>query len=109
DAEYIVGKAVRDGVIDARVDHAKGWMESWRRGEGGRGDVYETGEPREAFQKRIGFCLDLHNESVKAMRYPLNTHRKDLATAAEAREREKELAKEIESGEHDDDDVEPDF
>lgn len=109
DAEYIVGKAVRDGVIDARVDHAKGWMESWRRGEGGRGDVYETGEPRESFQKRIGFCLDLHNESVKAMRYPLNTHRKDLATAAEAREREKELAKEIESGEHDDDDVEPDF
>ncbi|KAG8872443.1 26S proteasome non-ATPase regulatory subunit [Tulasnella sp. 331] len=71
DAEYIVGKAVRDGVIDARVDHAKGWMESWRRGDAGSGgkiggvDVYETGEPREAFAKRIGFCLDLHNESVK--------------------------------------------
>lgn len=65
DAEYIVGKAVRDGVIDARVDHGKGWMESWRRGEGGRGDVYETSEPREAFNKRIGFCLELHNESVK--------------------------------------------
>lgn len=63
-----MGKAVRDGVIDARVDHAKGWMESWRakgEGHGGRGDVYETGEPREAFAKRIGFCLDLHNESVK--------------------------------------------
>ncbi|KAG8923530.1 26S proteasome non-ATPase regulatory subunit [Tulasnella sp. 418] len=106
DAEYIVGKAVRDGVIEARVDHAKGWMETWRRGEGGRGDVYESGEPRDAFGKRIGFCLDLHNESVKAMRYPLNTHRKDLATAAEAREREKELAKEIADGEHDD--AEPD-
>ncbi|KAG9028019.1 26S proteasome non-ATPase regulatory subunit [Tulasnella sp. JGI-2019a] len=110
DAEYIVGKAVRDGVIDARVDHAKGWMESWRRGDAGSGgkiggvDVYETGEPREAFAKRIGFCLDLHNESVKAMRYPLNMHRKDLATAAEAREREKELAMEIVDGEHDDDD-----
>ncbi len=37
------------------------------------------------------------------MRYPLNTHRKDLASAAEAREREKELAKEIVDGEHDDD------
>jgi len=65
DAEYIVGKAVRDGVIDARVDHAKGWMESFRRGEGSRGDIYESSEPREAFGKRIGFCLDLHNESVK--------------------------------------------
>ena len=47
------------------MDHGKGWMESWRRGEGGRGDVYETSEPREAFNKRIGFCLELHNESVK--------------------------------------------
>lgn len=78
DAEYIVGKAVRDGVIDARVDHAKGWMESWRRGDAGSGgkiggvDVYETGEPREAFAKRIGFCLDLHNESVK-VRLPFLT------------------------------------
>jgi len=38
------------------------------------------------------------------MRYPLNTHRKDLASVEAAREREKELAKEIEEGEHDDDD-----
>jgi hypothetical protein len=27
DAEYIVGKAIRDGVIDGRVMHEKGWME----------------------------------------------------------------------------------
>jgi 26S proteasome regulatory subunit N3 len=65
DAEYIVGKAVRDGVIEARVDHAKGWMVSAaKRGEGVDG-VYATTEPREVFTKRIGFCLELHNESVK--------------------------------------------
>lgn len=32
------------------------------------------------------------------MRYPLNAHRKELAAAAGAREREKELAKDIENG-----------
>jgi len=40
------------------------------------------------------------------MRYPLNAHRKELAAAENAREREKELAKEIqEGGDIDDDDV----
>ena len=37
------------------------------------------------------------------MRYPLNAHRKELASAEAAREREKELAKEIVDGELDDD------
>ena len=27
DAEYIVGKAIRDGVIEGRILHEKGWME----------------------------------------------------------------------------------
>ncbi|CAE6411024.1 unnamed protein product [Rhizoctonia solani] len=105
-AEYIVSKAIRDGVIEAKIEHEKGWMESWERGTDrgtGRGGVYETGEPREAFQKRIAFCMELHNESVKAMRYPLNAHRKELANAEAAREREKELAKEIQEGDMDDD------
>ena len=70
DAEYIVGKAVRDGVIEARVDHANGWMISHaRRAEGAEG-VYTTSEPREVFTKRIGFCLELHNESVKVRSSP---------------------------------------
>jgi hypothetical protein len=28
DAEFICAKAIRDGVIDATIDHAKGWMQS---------------------------------------------------------------------------------
>ena len=39
------------------------------------------------------------------MRYPLNAHRKELADAEGAREREKELAKEIAEGELDDDEM----
>lgn len=39
------------------------------------------------------------------MRYPLNAHRKELAAAEGAREREKELAKEIQdAGDLDDED-----
>jgi len=109
-AEYIVSKAIRDGVIEAKIEHEKGWMESWERGTErgtGKGGIYETGEPREAFQKRISFCMELHNESVKAMRYPLNAHRKELASAEAAREREKELAKEIQEGDMDDDGDDP--
>ncbi|PPQ72723.1 hypothetical protein CVT24_012557 [Panaeolus cyanescens] len=101
DAEYIVGKAIRDGVIDAKIVHDKGWMECGTQG-GGYGP-----EVSEAFGKRIAFCLDLHNQS--AMRYPLNAHRKELLAAEGAREREKELAKEIQDGDLDEDDLGPDF
>ena len=60
-AEYIVAKAIRDGVIEANLDHEKGYMKSKDVG-----DVYSTREPGEAFHERIRACLDLHDESVKA-------------------------------------------
>ncbi|BGP24579.1 26S proteasome non-ATPase regulatory subunit [Rhodotorula toruloides] len=96
DAEYIVAKAIRDGVVVAKVDHEKGEMTSRETG-----DVYSTGEPMREFDRRIGFLLDLYNQSVKSMRYPMNAHSKELASAKEARERERELAKEIEEGDSD--------
>ncbi|RPD77103.1 hypothetical protein L226DRAFT_533105 [Lentinus tigrinus ALCF2SS1-7] len=96
DAEYIVGKAIRDGVIEGRIVHEKGWMEC-----GGQKSGYGP-EVSDVFSRRISYCLELHNQSVKAMRYPLNAHRKELAAAEGAREREKELAKEIQEGDLDD-------
>lgn len=116
-AEYIVAKAIRDGVIEATLDHEKGYMQSKEIL-----DVYATQEPQEAFHSRITFCMSLHNDSVKvwmvpllawrdgqlmtlqAMRFPMNQHRLELKNAQEARERERELAKEIQEGEMDDDD-----
>jgi 26S proteasome regulatory subunit N3 len=59
-AEYIVAKAIRDGVIEATLDHEHGFMKSKEIG-----DVYATREPGEAFHDRIRACLDLHDESVK--------------------------------------------
>lgn len=43
------------------------------------------------------------------MRYPLNAHRKELAAAEVVREREKHIAKGIEDGDIDDDDMGGDF
>jgi 26S proteasome regulatory subunit N3 len=59
-AEYIVAKAIRDGVIEASLDREKGFMKSKEVG-----DVYATREPGEAFHDRIRACLTLHDESVK--------------------------------------------
>ncbi|KAI0296401.1 diphenol oxidase-A2 [Russula brevipes] len=99
DAEYIVGKAIRDGVIEGRIVHEKGWMECGGQKTGDGPEVSEM------FSRRIGYCLELHNQSVKAMRYPLNAHRKDIVDAEGAREREKELAKGIQEGEIDEEDA----
>eukprot|EP00249_Psilotum_nudum_P008218 c21127_g1_i1 orf=200-1684(+) len=100
DAESIVAKAIRDGGIDATVDHASGWMQSKETG-----DIYATNEPQIAFHSRIAFCLNTHNEAMKALRFPPNAHKKELESAEKRRERqqqEQELAKHI--AEEDDDD-----
>eukprot|EP00897_Mesotaenium_endlicherianum_P004312 jgi/Mesen1/3909/ME000208S02918 len=93
DAECIVAKAIRDGGIDATLDHAGGFMQSKETG-----DIYSTVEPQGAFHSRIAFCLNIHNESVKAMRFPPNAHKKELESGEKRRERqqqEQELAKHI--------------
>lgn len=103
-AEYIVAKAIRDGVIEATLDHERGFMKSKEVG-----DIYATREPGEVFHERIRACLGLHDESIKAMRFPMNQHRLELKSAQEARERERELAKEIQEGDIDDEDAGGDF
>jgi 26S proteasome regulatory subunit N3 len=133
-AEYIVAKAIRDGVIEATLDRERGFMKSKEIG-----DVYATREPGEAFHDRIRACLALHDESVKvcpstitfhtnaaslfqehvytnrpfpqkqAMRFPMNQHRLELKNAQEARDREREMAKEIQEGDLDEDDLGGEF
>ncbi|EEC08457.1 26S proteasome regulatory subunit S3, putative, partial [Ixodes scapularis] len=52
--------AIRDGVIEASIDHDQGYMQSKENM-----DIYCTREPQAAFHQRICFCLDIHNQSVK--------------------------------------------
>ncbi|KAF9920647.1 26S proteasome non-ATPase regulatory subunit [Linnemannia zychae] len=96
DAEYIVAKSIRDGVIDATIDHEKGYMRSKENV-----DIYSTNEPQHAFNQRISFCLKLHNDSVKAMRFPLKAIQMDVAEMEAARDQERTLVQEIAEADED--------
>jgi len=71
EAEFIVSKAIRDGIIDAKIYHDEGYIKS-----NDNVDVYSTNEPYRAFHQRIDFCLQIHNDAVKAMRYPPDINKK---------------------------------
>jgi len=92
DAEFIVAKAIRDGVIDGEIDHQAGTITS-----NNKKDIYSTRNPEIAFDKRIQYCQQLHAQSVKAMRFPAKKFT-DPLSAEERREREQtdlEFAKEM--------------
>ena len=45
------------------------------------GDVYESEMPQETLHRRIAFCMDVHNEAVKSMRYPPDAYKRDKKDA----------------------------
>ncbi|PHJ17816.1 pci domain-containing protein, partial [Cystoisospora suis] len=56
-AESIVMKAILDGVIgDAQIHHEQKYTSM---------SIYSSTEPQKVFNKRITFCLQLHNDAVK--------------------------------------------
>jgi len=65
DTEFIVAKAIRDGVIEATIDHEAQTLRSKTLE-----DAYTTLEPQQNFQRRIKFCLELRNETVKCLQFP---------------------------------------
>jgi len=91
-AEFVCAKAIKDGVIDAVIDHDRGFMSSKDITE-----VYATNDPQKAFHRRIAFCLDVHNEALKAMMYPPDAHKKPQPeNKPDETKTDEELAKEIE-------------
>ncbi|CAD7701021.1 unnamed protein product [Ostreobium quekettii] len=100
DLERIVAKAIRDGGVDAIIDHESQCLKSVEVA-----DVYSTSEPQKAFHARVAFCLDVHNEAVKAMRFEPDAHKKLVEDAEARKERlaqEQELAKAMQEEEDDD-------
>ena len=99
EAADVAAKAIIDGVIDARINYEKGWLEStW--GE----DVYSTNEPAKQLHKRIAFCLQLHADAVKAMMYPdVNEIEKELMETNEEILRAQKV--DLDDLEEDDDDL----
>lgn len=97
DAAGIVSKAVVDGVIDASIDHDGQFLKSSQKF-----DLYSSCEPQKALHKRISFCLQIHNDAVKAMAYPDEADAKEGADAEERREREKREMADVDDDDDDD-------
>lgn len=100
-AEGVVAKAIHDGVIDAVIDHEGGFVRSNETT-----DVYSTTEPSDAYHTRIQFCLNIYNDTVRAMRFPEKKEEEEAPEQRRERLKEQEeLAKTL--AEEDDDDFEP--
>ena len=73
ETEQIVAKAIRDGVIDAIINHDAGYMQSNKVT-----DIYSTNDPQQMLNKRIKFCMDLHTQSVRSLEYPPKEDKRDF-------------------------------
>ncbi|TKR68035.1 hypothetical protein L596_024084 [Steinernema carpocapsae] len=104
EAEYMVAKAIKDGTIDANISSDVSTSERYMQSNETE-DIYRTVEPQQHYDSRIKYCLELHNQAVKALRYPPNNYAKNVESIEEQREREQqelEFAKEM--ADEDDDD-----
>lgn len=80
----MVAKAIRDGVVEATIDHSGKFMQS-RAGT----KLYSTAAPYEQFHKRIEFCLNIRNEAVRAMRFPDSSEKPDVLKKEEPDDKKK--------------------
>lgn len=81
-AFYLCAKAIRDGVLDASIDSDGAWMSS-----SDQVDIYSsTSDPQKAYQRRINFLTQVHNDAVKSLRYPPDAHKTTNRPAPTERE-----------------------
>ena len=64
ETEYIIAKAIRDGVFLATINHEEGYVQSKEIK-----DIYSTFEPQKSYQTRIQFLNNILNEAQKSMKY----------------------------------------
>jgi len=53
-------------------------------------DVYTSNDPQHMLNKRIKFCMDLHNEAVKALEYPQKEDKRDFGDLDEEKSMKEE-------------------
>ena len=66
ETEYIIAKAIRDGVFLASINHEEGYIQSKEIK-----DIYSIFEPQRSYQSRILFLNNIFVESQKSMKYSL--------------------------------------
>lgn len=96
DAVGIVGKAIADGVVNAKVDYENQCLVS-RDSD----DIYSNNEPQELLHTRIRFCLELHNDCIRNMEYPV----KKVQVEKDPSQANKEVEDAIELASESEDDI----
>ncbi len=91
ETEYIIAKAIRDGVFLATINHEKGYVQSKEIK-----DIYSTFEPQRAYQSRILFLNNIFVESQKSMKYSSQQEQ----AKKEAKDRELEEADAMDTSFH---------
>ena len=64
ETEYIIAKAIRDGVFLAKINHDEGYVQSMEIK-----DIYSTFEPQRSYNNRIQFLNKIYNDAMQAMKY----------------------------------------
>ena len=90
ETEYVVAKAIRDGVIEATINHEEQYVQIKPQI-----DIYASNEPMAAFDKRVKFCLELKNEAVKALEYPKKANKEATIPVREVNNKEIKIMLEI--------------
>jgi 26S proteasome regulatory subunit N3 len=85
ETEQIIAKAIRDGVIDAILDHESQIMRSRDTH-----DVYTSNDPQNIYHKRIKFTMDLHSDAMKALEFPPKGDKRDFGDLDEERSTKEE-------------------
>lgn len=80
-----MSKAIRDGVIDATINHDEQYIQSLPKT-----DVYASNEPQAILHKRIRFCMNMRNDAVKALNYPQKEDKRDFGDVEEERDNKEE-------------------
>merc|ERR1719233_982978 len=88
DTKWVVAKAIRDNIIEARLDYKTNTMISNETH-----DVYRTKEPAVELQKRTDYLFDRYQDAMKAFRY-LDTKEDEEEEDDEDKEAEKKEEKE---------------
>ena len=81
----MVAKAIRDGVIDATINHDEQFILALPKT-----DVYTSNDPQAILHKRIKFCMETRNDAVKALVYPQKEDKRDFGDVDEERDNKEE-------------------
>ena len=90
ETEYIITKAIRDGVFLATINHEKGYVQNKEIK-----DIYSTFEPQKAYQSRILFLNNIYVESQKSMKYSSQQEQAKKEARSKELEEEEDMSNNI--------------